>query len=78
MMSKLFIWFIKLYQKLVSPAKAPCCRFEPTCSVYAIQAIEIHGAFKGFFMALWRVIRCNPFCKGGYDPVPNKKIKAKK
>lgn len=49
--------------------KKPCCRFYPTCSQYAIDAIEKYGAFKGFFMALWRVLRCNPFCKGGYDPV---------
>ena len=49
--------------------KKPCCRFYPTCSQYAIDAIEKYGAFKGFFMALWRVLRCNPLCKGGYDPV---------
>ena len=49
--------------------KKPCCRFYPTCSEYAIEAIEKYGAFKGFFMAVWRILRCNPFCKGGYDPV---------
>lgn len=49
--------------------KAPCCRFYPTCSVYAIQAIEKYGALKGGAMALYRILRCNPLCKGGYDPV---------
>lgn len=68
-MKKIFIFLIRLYQKYISPMKKPCCRFYPTCSQYALEAIQKHGAFKGFFMALWRVIRCNPFCKGGYDPV---------
>lgn len=68
-MKRFFIFLIRLYQKYISPMKKPCCRFYPTCSQYALEAIQKHGAFKGFFMALWRVIRCNPFCKGGYDPV---------
>jgi len=68
-LKKVFIFLIKLYQKYISPMKKPCCRFSPTCSEYALEAIQKHGAFKGFFMALWRVLRCNPFCKGGYDPV---------
>ena len=57
--------------------KKPCCRFYPTCSQYALEAIQKYGAFKGFFLALWRILRCNPFCKGGYDPVPLKKAKLK-
>ena len=51
----------------------PRCRYTPTCSQYAIEAIETHGAFKGSFLAIWRILRCNPFSKGGYDPVPPKR-----
>lgn len=70
-MKHLLIKLIRLYQRGVSPLKsAPCCRFVPTCSSYAIQAIERHGAWKGGLLALWRLLRCNPFSKGGYDPVP--------
>ena len=57
----------------ISPRKAPCCRFYQTCSTYGIEAIEKFGAIKGGFLALYRFLRCNPFCKGGYDPVPLKK-----
>ena len=72
-MGKLLIKLIRFYKKNVSPAKAPCCRFTPTCSTYAIEAIETHGAIKGLGLALWRILRCHPLCKGGYDPVPPKK-----
>ena len=72
-MRKLFITLIKFYQKNISPRKISCCRFTPTCSAYAIEAIEIHGAFKGALLSLYRILRCNPLCKGGYDPVPPKK-----
>ena len=51
------------------------CKYYPTCSQYTLEAIEIHGAFKGLMMGLWRILRCNPFSKGGYDPVPEKKHK---
>lgn len=62
---------IRLYQKVVSPAlPANTCRFYPTCSHYGYQAIYKYGALKGGWMALWRVLRCNPFNPGGYDPVP--------
>ncbi|MBR5451977.1 MAG: membrane protein insertion efficiency factor YidD [Clostridia bacterium] len=74
-MKNLFIWLIKFYQKNISPAKAPCCRFTPTCSNYAIEAFRKHGTFKGLFLTLWRILRCNPLCKGGYDPVPEPKHK---
>lgn len=60
---------IKFYQKRISPLKKPCCRFYPTCSAYALEAIEKKGVLKGSAMAIWRILRCNPFCKGGYDPV---------
>ncbi len=76
-MSKLLIALVRFYRKCVSPLKLPCCRFTPTCSQYAIEAITIHGALKGTILAIWRVLRCNPFCKGGYDPVPQKRIKLK-
>lgn len=51
----------------------PCCRFTPTCSQYAIEAITTHGALKGSILSLKRILRCHPLCKGGYDPVPEKK-----
>ncbi len=73
MISKLLIKLIILYRKNISPRKIPCCRFTPTCSAYAIEALETHGAFKGTALAVWRVLRCNPLCHGGYDPVPPKK-----
>ncbi len=69
-MKKLFIAIIKWYQRCISAYTPASCRFEPTCSNYAIEAIELHGAFKGFFMTAWRILRCNPLCKGGFDPVP--------
>ncbi|MBO5870546.1 MAG: membrane protein insertion efficiency factor YidD [Clostridia bacterium] len=75
-MKKLFIWMIRFYQKNISPNKPQCCRFQPTCSAYAIEAIEKHGAFYGLLLALYRILRCNPFNKNcGYDPVPEKKRK---
>lgn len=66
---KILLAIINFYRKNISPMKAPCCRFYPTCSTYAIQAIEKYGAIKGGAMALYRILRCNPFSKGGYDPV---------
>lgn len=68
-------WLIRLYQKFLSPLKRnPCCRFTPTCSAYAIEAFMKRGFFVGFGLTVWRILRCNPFCAGGYDPVPPKKI----
>ncbi|MGG7165688.1 membrane protein insertion efficiency factor YidD [Clostridium ihumii] len=69
MIKNFLIYLINLYRKYISPLKAPCCRFVPTCSQYAIEAIEKYGAIKGGYMAMKRILRCNPFCKGGYDPV---------
>jgi len=60
---------INFYRNHVSRVKPPCCRFSPTCSAYAIEAIDRYGALKGTLLAVLRVMRCNPFCKGGYDPV---------
>lgn len=73
--SNFLIWLIRAYQKGISPKKLPCCRFTPTCSAYAVEAIRVHGCIKGALLALWRILRCNPFCKGGYDPVPEKRKK---
>ena len=66
------IWLIGLYRKFISPLKPPCCRFTPTCSAYALEAFKKRGFFVGFILTVGRVFRCNPFCKGGYDPVPEK------
>lgn len=68
-MWRIFVFLIKIYQKFISPLFPPSCRFYPTCSEYAIQAFTKHGIFKGGLMAIWRILRCNPFNKGGYDPV---------
>ena len=70
-MKKLILKLIMLYRKKISPLKKPCCRFRPTCSSYALKAVENHGAFLGSLMAIARIIRCNPYCRGGYDPVPD-------
>ncbi len=70
-MKKLFITLIRFYQKYISPLKGrPSCIYIPTCSQYAIEAIGKYGALKGGLLAAWRILRCNPFSKGGYDPVP--------
>lgn len=68
-MKKLFIMLIRFYQIAISPYLGANCRFYPTCSSYALQAIEKYGALHGCFLALKRILRCHPFCKGGYDPV---------
>lgn len=61
---------LRSYKRYVSPLLPAACRFYPTCSEYAMQAVEIHGLLKGTGMSLWRLARCQPFSKGGYDPVP--------
>lgn len=69
-MKYIFIYLIKFYRKFISPLKKPSCRFYPTCSQYAIEAIGKYGAVYGGFLAVKRILRCNPFNKGGHDPVP--------
>lgn len=70
-MKKFLISAIKFYQKNLSGLKsAPSCRFVPTCSQYALQAVEKYGAFKGSCLAVRRILKCHPFHKGGYDPLP--------
>lgn len=74
-MKRPLILLIRFYQKCISPLTPPSCKYYPTCSNYAIQAIERFGPIKGLFLAIYRILRCNPFSKGGYDPVPEKKSK---
>lgn len=77
-MKKLLLALIRWYRRDISPNRPPCCRFIPTCSTYALEAVEVHGALKGGALALWRVLRCHPFHREKgfiYDPVPPKKIK---
>ena len=74
-MKNLLIRFIKFYQKNISANTSSKCKYFPTCSNYAVEALQIHGVFKGTLLAIWRVLRCNPFSRGGYDPVPEKKKK---
>lgn len=64
------ILLLKGYKRFLSPLLPPACRFVPTCSEYAAEAIGKHGIVKGSALALWRLLRCNPLCRGGYDPVP--------
>jgi len=66
----LVIFLVRCYQRLISPLIRPCCRFIPSCSEYFIQAVEKRGVVVGMALGLWRILRCNPFCRGGYDPVP--------
>jgi putative membrane protein insertion efficiency factor len=65
---------IRLYQRLVSPAMAPRCKYEPSCSRYAVQAIERYGILRGSVLAAWRLLRCNPWSHGGYDPVEQQRL----
>ncbi|HOX36512.1 MAG TPA: membrane protein insertion efficiency factor YidD [Candidatus Brocadiia bacterium] len=74
-MKWLFIVPIRVYQRLISPMMPPVCRFQPTCSNYAIEAIEKKGVVVGCLMAVWRILRCNPLCAGGYDPVEREDTK---
>ena len=69
-MKDILIKLIQFYRKHISPQLPDMCRYYPTCSQYALEAIEKYGALKGGLMAAWRILRCNPFSKGGYDPVP--------
>ncbi len=69
-MKKLLQLGLRFYKRIVSPMLPGACRFVPTCSEYAAEAVEHHGAFRGSVLALWRLLRCQPFARGGYDPVP--------
>lgn len=77
-MKKFLLWLIRFYKTAISPNTPSHCKFVPTCSQYGLEAIERFGAFKGTALTVWRILRCNPFSKGGYDPVPEKKEKKQK
>ena len=70
-MNKLLIGLVNVYKKFISPVLPPTCRYYPTCSTYMIDALKKHGAILGLIMGISRIIRCNPFIKGGVDPVPD-------
>ena len=69
-MKSIMIWFIKFYRKYISPLKTTKCPYFPSCSEYGLEAIQKHGALKAGLLTIWRIIRCNPFSKGGYNPIP--------
>ncbi|MCQ2483259.1 MAG: membrane protein insertion efficiency factor YidD [Clostridia bacterium] len=68
-MASIMIKLVKWYQRYISPNTKPHCKYQPTCSQYMIDAITKYGALRGLLMGIWRILRCNPFSKGGYDPV---------
>ena len=70
LLRNILIALVKFYRAAISPYRPPCCRYIPTCSEYAVEAVEKYGAAKGGLLALRRLMRCHPFHKGGYDPVP--------
>ncbi len=72
-MKRVLIAILRFYKRHISPLLPNACIYTPTCSEYAMEAIEKHGVFKGTGLAIWRVLRCNPFHEGGYDPVPEPK-----
>ena len=70
------IWMIRFYRKFISPLKGgACCRFTPSCSAYALEAFTKRGFFVGMILTVWRILRCNPYHPGGYDPVPEKGLR---
>ena len=69
-MKRFLLAAIRFYRRNISPLRKPCCRYIPTCSEYALEAVEKYGPWKGSWLALRRFLRCHPFHKGGYDPVP--------
>jgi len=71
-MKKIILSLIKFYRKFISPMKPPTCRFYPTCSHYALEAIEVHGVLKGGWLSTKRIAKCHPLHPGGFDPVPKK------
>ena len=72
-MKRVLLWLLRFYKRNISPLLPNACIYTPTCSEYAMEAIEKHGVIKGTGLAVWRVLRCNPFARGGYDPVPEPK-----
>jgi putative membrane protein insertion efficiency factor len=73
---QILLWIIRGYQLAISPMLGPRCRFHPSCSCYAHTAIERFGVWRGLWLGVCRLLRCHPFCEGGYDPVPDKSFNA--
>ena len=71
-MKRMLLALIRFYRRRLSPLKPPSCRFTPTCSEYCLEALSEWGILAGLALSVWRVLRCNPFCRGGYDPVPKR------
>jgi putative membrane protein insertion efficiency factor len=74
---KAVVFPVRLYRKFISPLKPPSCRYTPTCSQYMIEAVEEWGVICGVALGIWRILRCNPFGRGGYDPVPKRKKRSR-
>ena len=72
--TRLLVAPVRMYQRLISPALPRRCKYEPTCSAYAVQALRSHGPLRGTVLAGWRLLRCNPFSHGGYDPVSEQRL----
>ena len=70
LLNNLLIFLVFIYKKLISPLLPPACIYSPSCSTYAVEALKKHGPLKGSFLSVKRILRCHPFSKGGYDPVP--------
>ncbi len=73
LLRELFLLPVLAYRRWISPLKPPSCRFLPTCSQYMLEAVREHGILRGSCLSAWRILRCQPFCKGGHDPVPPRK-----
>ncbi len=69
-MKLLMIGFVRLWRAIISPLYGDVCKYHPSCSAYGLEALQVHGAIKGGALTIWRILRCNPWSKGGYDPVP--------
>jgi len=77
-LARVLLWPIIAYRRWISPALPARCRFYPTCSAYAVEAISTHGVVRGLGLAIWRLLRCQPFNRGGYDPVPPRRANGKR
>lgn len=75
-MNRLLMLPVRFYRRFLSPLKPRCCRFEPTCSQYALDALRVHGSIRGLWLTARRLLRCHPFCEAGYDPVPPRRARA--
>lgn len=74
--ARVLIWLVTGYRRFISPLLGPRCRFYPSCSAYAIEALQVHGALRGVGLTIWRLLRCQPFHPGGYEPVPPRRSRS--